>query len=199
MFKTLMRQVRLFLVILAGYLAHVSIMPYISVGGVSPSLLLCVTAIVIVGYGALRGLWVGAIYGIVMEVMLPTVPMMNLLFYPVSALLCSLFFADKSASRLQYERTVGKAARNRSPLLRIVACAAVNTLCYEIVNIVYMYLAGGALSLSVIERALADIFVTSLMTAILMLPIRALLGFHRQAEEKPAEVRFDRRPERDAV
>ena len=87
--QALFRQVKLILVILVGYLAQVAIMPYIRLGDVTPSLLISITAIVTVGYGMLRGLWTGMFYGIVMEIMLPTVPMLNLLFYPITALLSS--------------------------------------------------------------------------------------------------------------
>lgn len=171
-------------------------MPYISVNDVSPSLLLAIIALVVVGYGPLRGFWVGAFYGIVMEVMLPNVQMMNLLFYPVASLFASLFFADKSAGRLQYERTVGKAARNRSPLLRIVLCAALLTVCYELINVVYMYLAGGVFNLAIFRRALTDVVMTTLVAALIMLPVRSFLGFRKAEDASPAPMRFDTRHER---
>lgn len=195
--QTLLRQVKLFLVILVGYLAQVSIMPYLQFGGVTPSLLLAVTAIVTVGYGMLRGLWAGMIYGIVMEIMLPTVPMLNLLFYPVSALLCSVFFADKSEARLQYERSTGRKGRNISPLLRTVLCAALNVLIYEIVNLVFMYLSGAVLTAALIQRGLTDVLATTGLTAVIMVPVRKLLGFRKKEEVPVAELRFDRRPARD--
>ncbi len=195
--QTFMRQVKLLLVILVGYLAHVSIMPYISIGGVSPSLLLAVTAIVTVGYGLIHGLWIGMFYGIVMEIMLPTVQMLNLLFYPVSALLCGVFFADRSAAQLQYARSIGKRGRNISPLIRTVLCAAVNTLIYEAVNLVYMYLSGAELSSVLIQRALTDVLMTSALTLIIMLPVRKFLGFRKVEDAPAAQMRFDRRPARD--
>lgn len=195
--QTFMRQVKLLLVILLGYLAHVSIMPYISIGGVSPSLLLAVTAIVTVGYGLIHGLWIGMFYGIVMEIMLPTVQMLNLLFYPVSALLCGVFFADRSAAQLQYARSIGKRGRNISPLIRTVLCAAVNTLIYEAVNLVYMYLSGAELSSVLIQRALTDVLMTSALTLIIMLPVRKFLGFRKVEDAPAAQMRFDRRPARD--
>jgi len=189
--KAVMRQVKLLIMVLLGYLCQVCIVsPYVKMGGVSPSLLLAMVAIVTVGYGKLRALWVGAFYGIVMETLLPTVPLLNLMFYPVSALLCSVFFADKSESRLQYERSVGKAGRNRSPLLRTVLCAAANALIYEIVNIVYMYLGGTALTFAQIGKSLTGIFATTLLTALIMYPVRKLLGFRRPDPENPAELRF---------
>lgn len=195
--QTLLRQVKLMLVVFVGYLAHVSIMPYLRVGDVSPSMLIAVTAIVIVGFGMLRGVWTGMFYGIIMEIMLPTVPILSLLFYPVSALFCSLFFADRSAAQLQYARSMGKRSRNISPLLRTILCAAVNTIVYEIVNLVYMYLSGASLSSALILRALTDVVITTLLTAAIMLPVRKLLGF-RKAEQAPTpELRFDHRPARD--
>lgn len=195
--QTFIRQIKLFLAVLVGYLAQVSIMPYLSTGGVTPNLLIAMLAIVIVGYGLLRGVWVGAFYGILMETMLPTVPMLNLLYYPVTAMLCSLFFADKSAARLQIERSTGKAGRNRSPLVRTVLCAMVNAAIHEAVNLVYMYLGGSGVTFALIQRALVSVLLTTLLTAVIMYPIRKLLGFRRQEEEKPAELRFDHRPPRD--
>ena len=195
--QILLRQVKLFLVILVGYLAQVSIMPYLQFGGVTPSLLLAVTAIVTVGYGMLRGLWAGMFYGIVMEIMLPTVPMLNLLFYPVSALLCSVFFADKSEARLQYERSTGRKGRNISPLLRTVLCAAMNVTIYEIVNLVFMYLSGADLTAALIQRGLTDVLATTGLTAVIMVPVRKLLGFRKKEEVPVAELRFARRPARD--
>ena len=195
--NTLMRQVKLVLVILVGYLAHVSVMPYIQLGGVSPSLLLATTAIITVGYGMFHGLWTGMLYGIVMEIMLPTVPMLNLLFYPISALLCAVFFADRSEAQLQYARSIGKRGRNISPLLRTVLCAMVNCLIYDIVNLVYMYLSGAALTAAIIQRGLTSVLATTLLTAIIMVPVRKILGFRKKEEVQSPTLRFDHRPARD--
>ena len=195
--QTLIRQVKLILVILVGYLAHVSIMPYINVSGTSPSLLIATTAIVTVGYGIVHGLWAGMFYGILMETLLPTVPMLNLLFYPISALLCAVFFADRSEAQLQYARSIGKRGRNISPLLRTVLCAMVNVIIYEIVNLVYMYLSGAVLSAALIQRAMTDVLSTTVLTAVIMIPVRKLLGFRKKEEAPVAELRFDNRPERD--
>ena len=194
--QAVMRQVKLVLVILVGYLAHVSIMPYVNIGGVSPSLLIATTAIVAVGYGLLRGLWTGLFYGIVMEIMLPTVPMLNLLFYPISALICGLFFADRSEAQLQYARSIGKRGRNISPVLRTVLCAMVNVIIYEIVNLIYMYLSGAELAAALIQRGLTDVLLTTALTAVIMFPVRKILGFRRKEEEHAPELRFDHRPAR---
>lgn len=195
--KAFLRQLRLAVTILLGYLLQVSVMPHLQFGGATPSLLIVVTAVVTVGYGKLRALWVGMIYGIIMETMLPTVTMLNLLFYPVSALLCSMFFADKSESRLQVERSTGRRGRNISPYPRTVGCAAMNVTVYEIVNLIYMYLSGATISSAILSRSLADIIATTALTLLLMIPLRKMMGF-RKAEEAPtASLRFDHRPARD--
>lgn len=195
--QAILRQVRLMLAILLGYLLQVSVMPYFRVGDMTPSLLIAMMAIVTVGYGLLRGFWAGMIYGIVMETMLPTVSMLNLLFYPVSALLCGVIFADKSESRLQVERSTGRRGRNVSPLLRTVLCAAFNTAVYEIVNLIFMYLSGASLTSVLIRRSLTNIMATTALTALIMLPVRKLLGFRKVIDVPKAELRFDHRPERD--
>ncbi len=197
--NALTRQVKLVLAILVGYLAHVSVMPYIRLGDVSPSLLIAMTAIITVGYGMLRGLWTGMFYGIVMEIMLPTVPMLNLLFYPISALLCAVFFADRSEAQLQYARSIGKRGRNISPLVRTVLCAFFNCVIYDIVNLVYMYLSGAALSSALIQRGLSSVLATTLLTVIIMVPVRKILGFRKQEEKQAPQLRFDHRPERDTL
>lgn len=195
--QAILRQVRLMLAILLGYLLQVSVMPYFRVGDMTPSLLIAMMAIVTVGYGLLRGFWAGMIYGIVMETMLPTVSMLNLLFYPVSALLCGVIFADKSESRLQVERSTGRRGRNVSPLLRTVLCAAFSTAVYEIVNLIFMYLSGASLTSVLIRRSLTNIMATTALTALIMLPVRKLLGFRKVIDVPKAELRFDHRPERD--
>ena len=195
--QALSRQIKLLLVILLGYLCQVCLMPYFRVGSVTPSLIIAVTAIVTVGYGLLRGLWTGMFYGIVMEIMLPTVPILNLLFYPISALFCALFFADRSEAQLQYRRSIGHRGRNISPLLRTVMFALVNVTVYEIVNLVYMYLSGASITAALIQRGLTDVLATTALTALIMVPVRKLLGFRKKEEAQAPVLRFDQRPERD--
>lgn len=188
--RSFMRQLKLLIVVLLGYLMQVSVMPHLRIGAITPSLLIPVIAIVTVGYGKLRAFWIGAAYGIVMETMLPTVPMLNLMLYPVSALFCSVFFADRSAARLQYERSMGKPGRNRSPYLRTMLCTAANTLVHEIVNVVYMYLGGTSLTMAQVGKSLTSVLATTLVAVVLMYPVRKLLGFRAAAPENPVELRF---------
>lgn len=184
------RQVKMFLLLLLGYLTQVCIMPHLQVNSITPNMLAACIALVTVGYGRLRALWAGAFYGILLETFLASVPMLNLLLYPVVALLCSVFFADKSASRLQYERSMGKAGRNISPLLRTVLCAASNALCIEIVNLTYAYLAGAVLTGNAIGRALTCILSTAALAALVMLPARHFMGFRKPLPEATPVVHY---------
>lgn len=176
-------QVKFFTVVLLGYLLQACVMPYLKVGGVTPNLLLAVIAIVTVGYGRLRALWVGAIYGILTETMMPSLTLLNLALYPVSAAFMSMFFADKSEKRLEYERSLGKAGRNVNPYLRTLGCTAMNVLLYEIVNAFYMYLSGADLSMTMLYDSLTNVLATSALTAVIMLPVRRFLGFKRLQRE----------------
>lgn len=178
------QQLRFFLVILLGYLLQVCVMPYVKINSVTPSLLFAIIAIITVGYGRLRALWVGAVYGILMETMLPTLTLLNLVLYPLSAIFCSIGLADKSEKRLEYERSIGKAGRNLNPYLRTLMCAALNIFLYELVNVIYIYLGGTTLTLSHIAKALADIVLTTLLTGIIVVPVRRFLGFKKLTHEK---------------
>jgi len=183
-------QLRFFLAVLLGYLIQVCIMPYLRVVSVTPSLLFAMIAIFTVGYGKLRALWVGAIYGILMEIMLPSLPLLNLVLYPLSAVCCSIFFADKTEKRLEYERSIGKSGRNMNPYLRTLLCAGTNILMYEIVNVVYIYLGGTTLNLTHFSKALSDILLTVMVTAIIMIPVRRFLGFKRIKQENAPVKRY---------
>lgn len=180
-------QFKFFFVVLLGYLLQVCVMPYLRIGDVTPSILFALIAIVTIGYGRLRALWVGCIYGILMETMCPTIRMLNLLLYPLSAGFLSMFFADKSEKRLEYERSLGKAGRNVNPYLRTIGCAAGNILIYEVINLLYIYLGGAVLSGSIIGRALASVFWTTALTTLVMLPVRRFLGFKKLKKDRPPE------------
>ena len=179
-------QIKFFFVVLLGYLVQVCVMPYFAVGDVTPSMLFALIAIITIGYGKLRALWVGCIYGILMETMCPTIRMLNLLLYPLSAGFLSMFFADKTEKRLEYERSIGKAGRNVNSYLRTMGCAATNTLIYEIVNILYMYLGGSALSAAIIGRGLLNVLWTTVLTTLIMIPVRRFLGFKKLKREPHA-------------
>ena len=94
------RFVYFMIVVVLGYLCQVCVMPYLAVNGVTASMLFAVTAIVTVCYGKLRAFWVGAWYGIVMEIMLPSITFFNLLLYPCLLYTsCTGTWAGRAAAR----------------------------------------------------------------------------------------------------
>ncbi len=212
LWQAVKHQVKFFLVILLGYLFQVCVMPYVEFGDVTPSLLYVVIAIVTVGYGKLRALWAGGFYGIVMETMLPGLPMLNLLMYPIGAVFVSIFFADKSEKKLEEERSIGRPltrshdflsvlsaigdritgapGQNANPYIRTPLCAAVNVLIYEVINLVYIYLGGTIPMGDHYSRAFTNILATTIMTIVLMYPVRRFLGFRKPESAKKPNVRY---------
>ena len=87
------RQIRLLLVVFIGYLFHVTVMTQLDTT-VSINLPLVILSVVIVGYPRYKAFWVGAVYGILLETMVPGVKLLNLVFYPICAMLMSLFFTE---------------------------------------------------------------------------------------------------------
>lgn len=163
------------LITIFGYLCEVCIMPYIRPFGISPNLLFVVIGIVTVAYGKLRAFWVGVIYGLLMEIMLPSVTFVNLAMYPVSTLFCSFAFADKPLKTLEYERATNKKKKEMPAWQRTVLCTALNTLVYEVINLTYIYIGGNALSFMHILKSVGNVLLTSLLCLILQVPLRRLI------------------------
>lgn len=184
----------LFLLTFLGYFSEVCIMPYVKIFGVTPNLLYAVIGIVTVAYGKLRAFWVGLIYGILMQVMLPSVTMLNLALYPLSTLFCSFAFADKPLKTLEYERAIRRERKEMPPWLRTVLCAVLNTVVYETVQITYIYLGGNPLAVSHFLRGLLDILLTGALCFLLQFPVRRAIFGRRQRQSvmRPAPVVFTR-------
>lgn len=164
-----------FLIIIFGYLFQVCVIPYIRPFGISPNLLYVVIGIITVAYGKLRAFWAGLIYGLLMEIMLSSVPFLNLVIYPVTTLFCSFAFADKPLKTIEYERATNKKTKELPAWLRTVLCTALNSLIYEIVNVTYIYLGGTRLTFYHFIRAFAGVILTSLLCFILLFPLRRLI------------------------
>lgn len=169
------RYLSLAFLIAAGYLAEVCIMPYCRIFNVTPNLLYVIIGVITVAYGKLRAFWAGLIFGLLMEIMLPSVTYLNLLLYPITTLFCSFAFADKPLKTIEYERATNKQNKELPPWLRTVLCTALNTLIYEIVNVTYIYLGGSVLTANHIIRALLDVLLTSLLCFILLFPLRRMI------------------------
>ena len=182
----------LLLLTFIGYFSEVCVMPYVKIFGVTPNLLYAVIGIVTVAYGKLRAFWVGLIYGILMQVMLPSVTMLNLAIYPLTTLFCSFAFADKPLKTLEYERVIRQQRKELAPWLRTVLCAMLNTFVYEIVQITYIYLGGSPLTVSHFLRGFADIVLTGALCFLILFPVRrAIFGRRRtQSVMRPAPVVF---------
>ncbi|MBQ8162341.1 MAG: hypothetical protein IJ083_16565 [Clostridia bacterium] len=175
--RSVLREVLLFAAIFLGYLIQVCVLPNFPFLSLQPFMLFTVMATVTVCYGRLRAFWCGAIYGILMEIMLSTYQLMNLLFYPAVAMLCSVLFADKSAQQLEYEKNIGKSGRDRSPYLRTFLCAQVYSVFYEVVNLAYLYLRESLFPLNLVLRGLWAILLCSIFALIVMLPLRMFFGY----------------------
>ncbi len=171
----LRRYLTLGILIVFGYLCEVCVIPHIRIFGVTPNLLYAVIGIVTVAYGKLRAFWVGMIFGLLMEIMLPSVLYLNLLLYPVSTLFCSFLFADKPLKTLEYERAINKKSRELPAWLRTVLCTALNIFVYEVVQVTYIYLGGSPLTSGHFIRAFADILLTSLLCLGLEFPVRRMI------------------------
>jgi hypothetical protein len=165
----------LVMLIIFGYLCQVCVMPYIRIFGVTPNLLYVIIGIVTVAYGKLRAFWVGLCYGILMEIMLPSVPYLHLILYPVTTLFCSFAFADKPLKTIEYERAVNKKSKELPPWLRTVLCTALNILVFEVVNVTYIYLGGSPLTFSHFSKAFLIVLLTTLLCLVLLFPIRRLI------------------------
>jgi cell shape-determining protein MreD len=163
------------LLIVLGYLCEVCIMPYIRILDVSPNLLFVVIGIVTVAYGKLRAFWTGLVFGLLMEIMLPSVTYLNLILYPISTLFCSFAFADKPIKTIEYEKAMNKRRKELPPWARTVLCTALNTVIYEVVNVTYIYLGGSALTISHFMKAFLDVILTSLLCFILLFPVRRMI------------------------
>lgn len=158
-----------------GYLLHVCVIPYVRIGGVSPNLLFVVIGIVTVAYGKLRAFWVGAVYGLLMQIMVPSVSYLNLGIYTISTLFCSFPFADKPLKTLEYDRAVNRTRKELPAWVRTVFCAMLNTLVYEAVNITYVYITGISLTAAHIFRGVLAVVMTGVLTLLLAFPVRRLI------------------------
>ncbi len=171
--------VLLFLIPL-GYLFQVCVMPYVRIGGVTPNLLFALIGVITVAYGRLQALWAGLFYGLLMEIMLPSVTYFSLAIYPIASLFVSFIFSDKSLRQLQMDKALKRKPRYVPAWVRTFLCAMVNVLVYETVNVAYIYLGGTSLTALHFTRALTDVVLTGALTLLLEFPLRRLILGKRQ-------------------
>lgn len=184
----------LLILAVGGYLCQVCIMPYVKILGVTPNLLYVIIGIVTVAYGKLRAFWVGLFYGLLMQIMLPSVTYLDLALYGLTTLFCSFAFADKPLKTLEYERAVNRRRKELPPWLRTLLCAMLNTLIHEVVRVTYIYLGGSALTFGHFFRAFVCVVLTGLLCLLLEFPLRRAILGRRIARPvlQPAPVVFGR-------
>lgn len=170
--------------ILFGYLLQVCVLPYLKVFGVTPNLLYVLIGIITVAYGKLRAFWAGVIFGLLTQIMLPSVSYLNLGLYSLTSLFCSFPFADKPLKTLEYERATNRRRKELPAWLRTLLCTLLNIFVYEVVQVTYIYLGGSPLTAGHFIRALVDVVATGLLGLVLMFPLRwGIFGRRMDAPE----------------
>ncbi len=161
------------------YLTQVTIASYLTIGGVAPNLALAMLAVVTVCLGRkyvfVMSLWVGYL----MELMLPVLDLLQIILYPVAALLGALVFADKTERKLEEEQTAGRKRPQWNPHLRTALCAGLSTSIFEMIHVFYIYLNGVDLESAHIQRAVFCVFYTMAIAFVIQFPIRWWLGIYR--------------------
>lgn len=167
------------LLTLLAYLFQATLAEALAIGGAAPNLALALIAVVTVSLGRKYTFLMSLMVGYLLEIMLPALDYINLILYPVAAMLGALLFSDKSERKLEEERTVGKRATQLNPHLRTLLCAALSTIVYEGVHLIYIYLSGISVSSGHISRALTDVIFTTVLAGLVQFPIRWWLGTYK--------------------
>ena len=161
------------------YLLQSTLSQYLSLWDVAPNLALAIIAVISVAMGRKYTFIMSVAVGYLLEIMLPTLPYINVILYPVCAMLGSLAFSDKSELKLEEARTLGRRTGNLPPHLRTVLCALLSVTVFESVNLLYVYLSGIQLDNGHILRATISILYTTALAGVLQFPIRWWLGVYR--------------------
>jgi len=167
------------ILILITYLLQSTIPKYIAIGGVAPNIALAIVATVSVGMGRRYTFIMALTIGYLLEIMIPALDYINLILYPVSAMLGALAFSDKSERKLEEERTLGKSAGNLPPHIRTILCAMLSILIFEAVHLLYIYLNGIDLESGHYMRSIISVVYTTVLAAVLQFPLRWWLGVYK--------------------
>ncbi len=159
-----------------GYLLQISAMPYFhTLFGVTPNLMCIVIGIVTVAYGRLQAFWTGLLYGLLLEIMLPSFQYLNLGVYTLSSLFMSFIFSDRSLQQVEMDRALNRKSREMPAWLRTLLCAMSNVTLYEVINIAYIYLGGSPLTVGHFLRGVEDVLLTGLLALPLLFLIRRMI------------------------
>ena len=191
--KEFKKALRALLLALLAYLVQACVMEYLTVSGVTGSVLFAVLAIITVSYGKKFAFCASCIIGMCMESMLSQVQALYVVAYPVITMICAQFFADMSDRQRERRRMLrqGRGHGGREgdlpALLRIPLCAGLMDLLLNIVLCAYMYLIGVELSFLHAARALISLIYTIGLAAALMIPARYYLGMYPKRRPQRAQ------------
>lgn len=164
---------------LLAYLLQVTTADYIALWGVAPNIALALISIVTVALGRKYTFVMSMVVGYCLEIMVPALDYINLILYPVAAMLAALAFSDKTERKLEEERTRGKRTLQLGAHLRTPLAALLSILLYEGIHMMYISLSGVDLDRGHWQRALIDVGYTTLLSAVLQFPIRWWLGTYK--------------------
>ena len=171
--------VKIAILTLLAYLLQATVANPIAIGGVAPNLAFAIIAVVTVAFGRKYAFAMSLTVGYLLEIMLPALDYINLIGYPVCAMLGALRFSDKSERRLEEERVQGNRSTQLNPHIRTPLCAGLAISVFEGVNLIYTFLGGVKLDASHWGRALFDVAYTMTLALILQYPVRKWLGVYR--------------------
>lgn len=167
------------LLTLLAYLLQVTAADYIALWDVAPNIALALVAVVTVALGRKYTFVMSMTIGYCTEIMIPSLDYINLILYPVTAMLAALAFSDKSERKIEEERTRGKLGKQMNPHIRTPLAALLSIILFEGIHLFYIYLSGVALDRGHWSRALIDVGYTTLMAAVLQFPVRWWLGTYK--------------------
>lgn len=203
--NAIVKFIKIIFLIILFYLLQTAVVPHLKLWGIMPNLMMVCVAILTVSFGKKYAFISGAMFGILLEVMSPSLRIFNLLIYPALSLLCAQIFSDMSeikrellrmkiAQRQADRRIVAvdglqqrkklqlsfrrKSADDMEAHVRILVNALTLTLMYEIVVLVYFILDGVEINFNHLLRLMQTLLYTGIF-CILMFPVRAFLGMYR--------------------
>lgn len=180
--REIKKGLKVLLLTLAAYLIQACAMQYLSVSGVTGSVLFAWLSILTVSYGKKYGFCASCIIGILMECMLSNVEALYVIAYPVITMMGAQLFADMSDRQRERRRmmnTTGKIRETDLPaFIRIPCYAALMDFILGVVLCAYMYLIGVDIAFSHAVRVLFSCIYTSALALVTMVPLRMFLGMY---------------------
>ncbi len=172
-----------------AYLIQATVMKYLTVGGVSGSVLFAYLAVILVSCGKKSVFIASSVIGILMESMLSMVDSLYIICYPLLTMLWAQVFCDMTDRQRERREMLhpNKRQEDLPALLRIPLSAACMCLSMQVVDMGYVYLAGNPLTFTHFFRAAVQILYTACLSLILAFPVRYALGMYKKPAAGPEE------------